>query len=122
MRFVQLVVQLIDLFFGSRQSAASCRRNPVHAPAPGAGIGRGLDESRALQPMQQRIQCPRSDTIPMPPQLLHHGEAEDGLVRSMYKNVDADEPKEKLTLVVGHRIQFNTGPSFVLALLSNFDI
>lgn len=74
--------------------------------------------------MQERIQRSRSNAITVMRQLLHHREAEDGLVRSMRQNMDAYETKKKFSLMIGHRsnIPLHKHKSKFDSVISTFDI
>ncbi len=50
--------------------------------------------------MQERIKSSRSGAIPMMGQLLHHGQPEDWLVRSVYQHVNSYESEKQFPLLL----------------------
>ena len=58
--------------------------------------------------MEEWIERPGPDTIPVMHQLFHHGEAEDRLVQGMDEDVNANEPVIEFALVTGHTIEYNS--------------
>jgi hypothetical protein len=104
---MQLVVQLVDLLFGSRKGAAAGRCNPVHAPAASARISKRFQQLGALQSVQQGIEGPRPDAVAMVRKFLHHRQPKDGLVGCVNENVNADEPVQQLSLTGAHRDHYN---------------
>lgn len=92
---MKLVVQFVNLLRSFFQSLPASRSDRVNPPlSPSDIFLRRFQKARALQTMQERIQRSRSNAITVMRQLLHHREAEDGLVRSMRQNMDAYETKK----------------------------
>jgi len=50
--------------------------------------------------MKQGVESSRADSISMMPQLFHHRQAEDWLVRSVHKHMDANEAEEEFSLLL----------------------
>jgi hypothetical protein len=100
------MVQLVDFFFGSREGAAACSRNPIHAPPVSTAIRKRLQQLRAFQSMKQRIERPGPDPVSMARQFLHHRQSKDGLLRRMHQNVDANKSVKKFAPLVSHTNQY----------------
>ena len=91
MFFIELVMQLIDHAPRFIERLSACRRNPVDPPsASGHVLQFGFEQTATLHPVQERIEGSRPDAIAVMFQFLHHGEAEDRLVRSMNEDMDAN--------------------------------
>lgn len=54
--------------------------------------------------MEKRVESSRTDAVAVVGELVHHGEAEDGLVRGVGQHVDADEAEVEFALMLQHRI------------------
>ena len=54
--------------------------------------------------MEKRVESSRTDAVAVVGELVHHGEAEDGLVRDVGQHVDADEAEVEFALMLQHRI------------------
>ena len=59
-------------------------------------------ETVGLQPMQQRVDCPRAEGIAVSAQLRHHAGAEDRLLRCVIENVNACEGEKDITDEIDH--------------------
>ena len=93
MFLMKLVVQFIHLGTNLFQGPFAGGRDFVNpAPAPAHGIERGPQQTRALQPMQQRIESAWPDPVTVVPELLHHAQPEDRLLHRMREHMDADQP------------------------------
>lgn len=57
--------------------------------------------------MEERVEGSRTDAIAVVGQLLHHGEAEDGLVRRVSEHMDADEAEVEFALMLDHGVYVN---------------
>ena len=105
MLFVQFAVQFIDFFLGSFEGSFSGGGDLVEpSTATVHAIERRAQHARSLQSMQKRIECAGADAIAVMREFLHHGESEDGLLRSVQQHVDANESIEKLAFLVCHKI------------------
>lgn len=92
---MQLFMQFIHLHSRFLQRALPRRRNPVEpAASPFNALQARFHQSGALQPMHQRIQSPRSHSVSVVFKLVHHGQAEDGLMRRMQQHVQPNQPIE----------------------------
>jgi len=107
MRLVQFVVQLVDFFFGSRECAPAGSRNPIHAPPVPFRIRKRLEQLRPFQTVKQRIKSAGADPVSVARKFLHHRQTEDGLLRCMHQNVNANEPVEELAPMILHTNQYN---------------
>ena len=70
-------------------------------PAAAAGdvFQRRFQKTAAFHSVQQRIERSRADTVPVTIQLLHHGEAEDGLMQGVHEHMNADEAREQVAML-----------------------
>ncbi len=103
---MQLVVELVDLFFGPLQRFPAGCGDSIHAPAIARACLRYLQQACALQPVQQRVQRPRSDAITMMRELLHHRQTKNRFLPRVAENMDANQAIKKFALVIVHKNQY----------------
>lgn len=109
MLFVQFAVQFIDFFLGSFEGSFSGGSDLVEpSTATVHAIEGRAQHARSLQSMQKRIECARTDAVAVMREFLHHGESEDGLLRSVQQHVDADETVEELALLIYHKNKYTS--------------
>jgi hypothetical protein len=103
MLFMKFVVQFVNLCSGLVQSffAHSCDFVDS-ATVPPNILENGLQQTAAFQAMQQGVESPRSDAIPVVRQLLHHRKPKDGLVGHMDEYMNPYEAEKEFPLVTGH--------------------
>jgi hypothetical protein len=107
--FVEFAVEFVDLLSRLFKSPFSGSGNPVNpAPATFDAIELRTQETGTFQPMQKRVKRAGTDAVAMVFQFLHHGEAEDGLVRCVKQHMDADEAIEEFALLIGHEDNYNS--------------
>ena len=103
MLFVKLLVQFVDLLGGFCQSPASGGGDLVDAPPSACDSAvRGLQQTAALQLMQERIEGSGANAVSVMRQFLHHGQTEDRLVSRMHQHVNADQAEVEIALTIGH--------------------
>lgn len=101
---MQLVVQFVHLRLRLFQSFSSRGSNHIQPSRSSSAVtGKGLKQARALQPMQQRIQCAGPDAVAVVRKLLHHCQPEDRLMTRVQKHVNPNQAVEQLALVPLHR-------------------
>ena len=109
-------MQLVDLRSGLVQDLSAGGGDPIDSAAVSADILEdGLQEPAAFEAVEQGVERSRADAIPVMRQLLHHGEAEDGLVRRMQEHMDPYQSDEEFALVTGHPLNIT---SFILNRMS----
>ena len=85
---MKFVVQFVDLHLGPFQRFFASRCYRIDSPPATADILQlRAQETAALQPMKQWVESPRTDTIPVVFQLLHHRQAKDRLVNGVKQDV-----------------------------------
>lgn len=110
MRFVQLMMKLIDHDSGFIQNLSSFRCDPVDSStSSGYAFQIRFEQASSLHSVQERIQCPRPDAVSMMLELFHHGKSEDLLLRGVNQYVDANESGKEFALVFGHSMPFISG-------------
>lgn len=82
----------------------------------------GLEQAGALHAVEERVEGSGADAIAVVGELVHHGQAEDGLVRGMDQHMDANEAVVEFALVTRHRIEYIVTRACLACLLSKFDI
>jgi len=103
MLFVKLLVQLVDLLCRASQRLLPSARNRVHAPfAPHNGLHGRPQHPAPLQAMEQRIQRPRPNPIPVMRQLLHHRQPKNRLMRRVHQHVDPYQSEIEFPLLLQH--------------------
>ncbi len=129
MLLVQLLMELIDLFASFFKSAAAAGRDAVKpAAAAMCCIQDRFQQTGLFKAVEQRIKGSGADAITVVRELLHHGEAEDGLLRGVEQHMDANQPGEEFTAAIVHRIHYTAARTTCVAtplpscLLSKFDI
>jgi hypothetical protein len=81
-------MQFVNFYFGLLEAFPASRCDRINSPPTSANIFQlRPKKSAALQSVQERIEGPRTDAVPVMPQLLHHGQSEDRLVGSMNQDV-----------------------------------
>ena len=109
MLFVQFAVQFIDFFFSSFEGSFSGGRDLVEPSTVTVdAIECRAQHARSLQSMQKGIECAGADAVAVMREFLHHGESEDGLLRSVQQHVDADETVEELALLIYHKDKYTS--------------
>jgi hypothetical protein len=109
MLFVQFAVQFIHFFLGSFEGSFPGGGDFVEpSTATVHPIESGAQHARSLQSMQERIECAGADAVAVMREFLHHGEPEDGLLRSVQQHVDADETVEELALLIYHKNKYTS--------------
>jgi hypothetical protein len=89
---VQFVMEFVHHDFGLIKSPFPRCGDSVHpSPSPGHILQIGLEHASTFHSVQKRIESSRSDAIAMMFKLFHHCQSKDRLVRSVYKDMDADE-------------------------------
>jgi hypothetical protein len=74
MFLMKFVMQLINLCFGSFESFLANGGNFVNPSLTSSDIFEDrFQQAAALQTMQERVERAGANTIPVMPQLLHHG-------------------------------------------------
>ena len=100
---MQLVMQFVDFFARFGQGVPASLGDLVDATAaPAHCFHCRYEKAVAFESVQKRVQRTRADAIAVVPELFHHGEAEDGLMRCVHQHVDADEAVEELALLFQH--------------------
>ena len=64
----------------------------------------GFEKSPSFHSVQQRVERTGPDAISMMPELLHHRQTEDLLVRGMDEHMDPDEAGKELSLMFQHKV------------------
>jgi len=123
MRFVELVVQLVDLDAGFFHGLSAGTGDAVNAtPAATRIFEGGFEQAGTLQSVKERIESAGADPVTVMLELLHHRQAEDRLVRGMDEHVNADEPVKEFPMVIRHILEYISVTFFSSCLLSKFDI
>jgi hypothetical protein len=103
MFFVKFVVQFIDLHPGPVQSSLAGRCDLVDPSMMSSNILEDrFQETAAFQTMEQGVERPRADAIPVMGQFLHHRRAEDRLLRRVQEHMNPYQPEKELSLVTRH--------------------
>ena len=98
-------MELVDLGAGAGESFAAGGGDGVEAAAAAGDVAEGgLEEAGALETVQERVEGSGADAVSVVGELIHHGEAEDRLVRGVGEHVDADETEVEFALMLQHRI------------------
>jgi len=93
--------QLMEFPFRSFKSAPSGGRCAILAPGTAAGAFRGGAKiAPAFQAVEHRVQRARAQPVAVPAQFLHHPEANQGFFGGVVKNVEADEARQEVQLVL----------------------
>ena len=71
--------------------------------------GRVVPFGSELEPLEQRIQTPRTEAVAVPRKFLDHAQTEDRPVSSVMKNVQPDQPRIQITVRRG-RVLLPAGP------------
>src|ERR1035437_7106162 len=95
----EFVKKLAHLDLGSLQRLPSRGSGTVDlAQRPAIALLRGTEIALLLQPVEQRIQTARADAVAVPPQFFDHAEPENGLLRGVMQDVQADQPGVKIAV------------------------
>jgi hypothetical protein len=107
--FVEFVVEFVYLGAGADEGFAAGGGEGVEAaPTAGDAAECGLEEAGALEAVEEGVESSGTDAVAMVGELLHHGEAEDGLMRGMGQHVDADEAEVEFALMLDHGLYVNS--------------
>ena len=82
-----------------------------------------LQETAALQAMQEGVESSWSDAISVMRQFLHHRKTEDGFLRRVYEYVNPYQAEIEFLLMTGHKIKYTSAQpeSNLDSVLSDFD-
>jgi hypothetical protein len=72
--------------------------------------------------VKQRIEGAWADVIVVVAKLLHHGKAEDVLVRRVNEDMDSNQTGKEFPLMLEHTMNIPSWRFILIALISNFDI
>lgn len=118
--FVEFVVQLVYFYPGVIEGTPARRRDRIDpSAAPIDILELRLQQTSALHAVQERVEGSRADTITVMVQFVHHGEAEDRLVKSVHEHMNPDEAGKQIALMC-RLCQWNSSGSAII-LISNFD-
>ena len=107
-------MQLVDLFPCDGQRFFAGSGDPIDSPpTPAGALLLRLEQSASLQAMQQRIERAGTDAVAVVRQLLHHGQAEDRLVRGMHQHMDPNQAEKEVSLIFGHPSTILLGEIFI---------
>jgi hypothetical protein len=102
-RFVQLVVQLIDLRPRMLESLSALSGHSVHAASASLDdLEHRTQQASTFHTVQERVQRAGTDPISVVPELLHHRESEDILVSCVNEHMNPNETGEQLSLMLDH--------------------
>lgn len=98
-------MELVDLEAGAGEGFAAGGGDGVEAALAAGDVAQaGFEQAAALETVEERVECSGTDAVVVVGELLHHGEAEDGLLRGVGQHVDADETEVEFALVLQHRV------------------
>lgn len=99
-RLDQFPKQFADPFFREDERLASFGRGAIESPrTPTDTLGPGFEIALALERVQHWIQGARADAVAVPCQLLNHPLPIELVFDSMMKDVQPDEPGEKVLML-----------------------
>ena len=102
---MKFMMQFVNLRLGLAESLPAGGRDLVDpALAPSNILENGLQQPSTLQSMKQRVESSWSNTIPVVHQLLHHGQSEDWLMRSVHQHVNPYKTEKEFPLLFQHKI------------------
>jgi hypothetical protein len=123
MVFVELVVELVDFGCDLAEGFFAGRGDFVDAAlAAGGAVEVRLEQAGTFHAMQEGIEGAGADAIAVVGELVHHGEAEDGLVRGVNQHMDANEAVIEFALVTRHTFEYTVTRAGAGCLLSKSDI
>jgi len=82
-----------------RQGLSAERRGPIYSPQRLAvALPGGSQVPLFFEPLEQRIQTPRTEAVAVPRKFIDHAQTEDRPVSSVMKNVQPDQPRIQITV------------------------
>ncbi len=116
-------MELVDLEAGADECFAAGGGEGVEAALASGDVAQaGFKQAAALEAVEERVEGSGADAVVVVGEFVHHGEAEDGLVRGVGQHMDADETEVEFALLLQHRVNTTAARLITGDMLSKFDI